>query len=117
TKEPTEGFIQAITEEQAAKSAAYLNNSVQGIAYNGADAEGNTVNVVLFANSLTNKLHQRDEYAYISNFIFSEYLGDAYVAEVPEVEEVEEPEVEETVSANKLPAPNNIYFAYVVADN
>ncbi len=99
-REPTEGFIQSITEEQAAACEAYLNDSVQGIAYNGTDAEGNLVNMVLFANSLTNKIHQRDEYAYISNFIFSNLLGDAYVAEAPVVEETVEVE-EETVEVEE----------------
>ena len=47
---------------------------MQGFAYteDGMD-------VVLFANSLTNKVQQRDEYAYISNFLFSTVLSeDAY---------------------------------------
>lgn len=80
SKTPTEGFVQAITDEQKASSDAYLNDSVQGIAYQGEDASGNDVNVVLFANSLTHKVNQRDEYAYISNFIFSNMLSEeAYV--------------------------------------
>lgn len=59
---------------------AYLDNSVQAIQYQGADTEGNQVNVVLFANSLTNKVHQRDEYAFISNYLFSSVLSsEAYV--------------------------------------
>lgn len=138
TREPTEGFLQAITEEQIATSEAFLNGSIQGIAYNGTDAEGNTVNVVLFANSLTNKLHQRDEYAFISNFIFSNLLGDAYVVEEAAEEEVVEEEtaveevVEETVVEEEAaieeevveeetvesttPSTNIIYFSIVAND-
>ena len=71
TKTPTEGFVPTNTAERAAGFKAYMNGGVQGFAY-----KENGMNVVLFANSLTNKVHQRDEYAYLSNFLFSSVLSD-----------------------------------------
>ena len=71
TKAPTEGFVPTNTAERAAGFKAYMNGSVQAFAYKETG-----MNVVLFANSLTNKVHQRDEYAYLSNFLFSSVLSD-----------------------------------------
>ena len=71
TRTPTEGFIPTNTAERAAAFEAYRNGGVQAFAYteDGMD-------VVLFANSLTNKVQQRDDYAYISNFLFSSVLSE-----------------------------------------
>ncbi|MDD3164753.1 MAG: M14 family metallopeptidase [Oscillospiraceae bacterium] len=79
TKTPTEGFIPDMTAAQAQAAETYLHtDNIQAFAYEGKDANDNDVKVVLFANTLTNKVHQRDEYAFISNFAFSTLLGDAY---------------------------------------
>lgn len=82
SKTPTEGFIKMIDADQKASAKAYLDGSVQAISYQGklsADAK-NDVNVVYFANSLTHKVHQRDEYAFISNFAFSSILGGDFLS-------------------------------------
>lgn len=82
SKTPTEGFIKMIDADQTAAAKSYLEGSVQAISYQGkltADAQ-NEINVVYFANSLTHKVHQRDEYAFISNFAFSNLLGDDFIA-------------------------------------
>ena len=82
SKTPTEGFVKMIDADQTAAAKAYLDGSVQAISYQGkltADAQ-NEINVVYFANSLTHKVHQRDEYAFISNFAFSNLLGDDFIS-------------------------------------
>ncbi len=86
SKTPLEGFLPAITDEQKKGVDSYIgSDSVQGIAYQGKDASGNEINVVLFANSLTHKAHQRDEYAYVSNFIFSSLLDGEYLTATPDI--------------------------------
>lgn len=82
SKTPTEGFIKMIDADQKASAKAYLDGSVQAISYQGklsADAK-NDINIVYFANSLTHKVHQRDEYAFISNFAFSSLLGGDFLS-------------------------------------
>ena len=90
SKTPTEGFLKTGSASQLAAAQAFLGKtegvqSVQGFAFQGKlseDAE-NEINVVLFANTLTNKGHQQDEYGYLSNFIFSSLLGEDYEAVEP----------------------------------
>lgn len=61
SKELLEGFLPAGDGLQAFK-----DNSIQAISYR----EGG-MNVVLFANTLTNKVHQRDEFTFVANAAFS----------------------------------------------
>ena len=70
TKAPLEGFLRPGDATQA------FLDGVQAFAYVGADKNGNDVNVTLFANTLTQKLHQRDEFAFISNTLFAGELTD-----------------------------------------
>ncbi len=68
SKEPLEGFLRGDV-------SAFLSG-IQAFAYQGPDKNGNEVNVTLFANTLTQKLHQRDEFAFISNTLFAGELTD-----------------------------------------
>ena len=78
SKEPTEGFL-PITERNAASVEEFFNGSTLAFTYEGKAKDGESdINVAIFANSLTHKVHQRDEYAYISNFLFASQLGEDY---------------------------------------
>ncbi len=79
-REPTEGFLRAHDDQVETNLGAFLDGSIQGFSYQGKDKEGNDINTAFFANSLTHKVHQRDEYAFISNFAFSNILGGEYTA-------------------------------------
>lgn len=75
-KEPLQGCITTITDEEKANFDAY-NNGVVAFAY-----QQNNMDVVAFANTLTHKGHQSDDYTFISNFLFEQVMGDtAYVGQ------------------------------------
>ena len=76
SKELLEGFLPADGEH----FDDFLNDSIQAISYQGKGADNTQLNVVLFANTLTNKVHQRDEYNFISNAAFASVLGNAGVS-------------------------------------
>ena len=81
TKAPTEGFIPILDDAAQKDFDVFHNGGILGFSYEGKSADGTgDIKIALFANSLTHKVHQRDEYAYISNFIFSNLLGEAYVS-------------------------------------
>jgi hypothetical protein len=79
-REPTEGFLRAYDDKVETNLDAFLDASIQSFSYQGKDKGGNDINTAFFANSLTHKVHQRDEYAFISNFAFSNMLGGEYSA-------------------------------------
>lgn len=70
TKEdPLEGFMKA-------ESLRKYKGSVQAISY-----KKGKLDVTVFANTLTNKAHQQDDYRYASNTIYSHMLGEACTAD------------------------------------
>ena len=79
SKELLEGFLPSSGEHYA----DFLDNSIQAISYVGQGADNAELNVVLFANTLTNKVHQRDEFNFISNFAFASVAPGAHYTDVP----------------------------------
>lgn len=73
SRELLEGFLPADGEHYD----DFLNDSVQAISYEGKGAGNEDLKLVLFANSLTNKTHQRDEYTFIANTAFASVLKQA----------------------------------------
>lgn len=64
--DPLQGFL---TKENLAK----YKNSIQAIEY-----KKNGLDLTVFANTLTNKAHQQDDYRYATNAIYSKTLGKTY---------------------------------------
>jgi hypothetical protein len=69
SRAPLEGIFYGEDEN----TKAFLNG-IMGFSYEGKDKDGNDVNITLFANSMTESGHQRDEYAFISNALFASFL-------------------------------------------
>ena len=67
-KAPLQGCI-CLTDEELTEQFNQYNNGVVGFEYQNGDLD-----MALFANVLNHKIHQTDEYTFISNFIFSRSL-------------------------------------------
>lgn len=63
-KAPLQGCI-CLTDEELTEQFNQYNNGVVGFEYQNGDLD-----MALFANVLNHKIHQTDEYTFISNFIF-----------------------------------------------
>lgn len=92
-KAPLQGCI-CLTDDELTEQFNQYNNGVVGFEYQNGDLD-----MALFANVLNHKIHQTDEYTFISNFIFSRSLTEmAY-------EDVAQPENPDPVNPGKPEEP------------
>ena len=92
-KTPLQGCI-CLTDDELTEQFNQYNNGVVGFEYQNGDLD-----MALFANVLNHKIHQTDEYTFISNFIFSRSLTEtAY-------EGVAQPENPDPVNPGKPEKP------------
>lgn len=92
-KDPLQGCI-CLTDDELTAQFNQYNNGVVGFEYQNGDLD-----MALFANVLNHKIHQTDEYTFISNFIFSRSLTEtAY-------EGVAQPENPDPVNPGKPEEP------------
>lgn len=92
-KTPLQGCI-CLTDDELTEQFNQYNNGVVGFEY-----QSGKLDMALFANVLNHKIHQTDEYTFISNFIFSRSLTEtAY-------EGVAQPENPDPVNPGKPEGP------------
>ena len=68
-KDPLQGCI-CLTDDGLVEQFETYNNGVVGFEY-----QSGNMDIALFANVLNHKIHQTDEFTFISNFIFSRSLS------------------------------------------
>lgn len=114
-KTPMQGCI-CLTDDELTAQFNQYNNGVVGFEYQSVKLD-----MALFANVLNHKIHQTDEYTFISNFIFSRsltqtaYEGTAQPTTPEQPEKPEEPEKPGQPDAPKTGDPSNIILWVLAA--
>lgn len=114
-KDPLQGCI-CLTDDELTVQFNQYNNGVVGFEYQNGDLD-----IALFANVLNHKIHQTDEYTFISNFIFScsltqtAYEGTAQPTIPEQPEKPENPEKPGQPDAPKTGDSSNIILWVLAA--
>ena len=101
-KTPLQGCI-CLTDDASTAQFGEYNTGVVGFEY-----QSGNLDIALFANVLNHKIHQTDEYTFISSFIFSRTLSDvAYegVAAPSTPDTPETPDTPDTPETPDTPSP------------